>query len=310
MSRIRVVLACALCVTAAATAAWALAYPQNSLPTSLFRALADGAAVVTLGLVVVPALDDSRHRGELAERAAGPLVLASACWVVAELLRVSIEAAQAAGTSLALVGVRTTYEFAAETAAGRTGAMCVASAAVVCGVAAVVRAPRWSPQAMIVAAGAAAIGVSARSVVGHLGESPLGGIAVAVHALAGAVWCGVLAALVLVVGHRGQWARVLPRFSRLSLVCVVVLLACGMVGAAVVLDAPAALYATGYGRVLTAKMVVTAVLIAVAWRNRAGWLPAVRSHRATAGVSRLRSRVELAIMAVALTLAAALAVTG
>jgi putative copper resistance protein D len=40
------------------------------------------------------------------------------------------------------------------------------------------------------------------------------------------------------------------------------------------------------------------------------WLPAARSHRATAVVSRSRSLFELTIMVVALTLAAALAVTG
>jgi putative copper resistance protein D len=103
---------------------------------------------------------------------------------------------------------------------------------------------------------------------------------------------------------------VLPRFSQVSFWCVVVLLVFGVAGAAVTLGSPTDLYDTGYGRVLTAKVVVTVVLVVLAARNRAGWLPAARSHRATVAVSRLRSRVELAVMAVALTLAAALAVTG
>jgi copper resistance protein D len=105
-------------------------------------------------------------------------------------------------------------------------------------------------------------------------------------------------------------ARVLPRFSQLSLPCVATLLTGGVVGAAVTLTSPAQLYATGYGRVLSAKVAVTVVLIVLAWRNRTMWLPAARSHRATAVVSGSRSRIELAIMAVALVLAAALAVTG
>jgi putative copper resistance protein D len=138
----------------------------------------------------------------------------------------------------------------------------------------------------------------------------LGGIAVAVHALAAAAWCGVLAGLVLVVTHRGQWARVLPRFSQMSSWCVVVLLVFGVAGAVATLTSPTDLYGTAYGRVLTAKVVVTVVLVVLAARNRAGWLPAARSHRATVDVSRSRSRVELAVMAIALTLAAALAVTG
>jgi copper resistance protein D len=73
---------------------------------------------------------------------------------------------------------------------------------------------------------------------------------------------------------------------------------------------PAQLYATGYGRLLAAKVVVTVVLVVLAYRNRTMWLPAAQSHRATAVVSRSRAMFELAIMAVALTLGAALAVTG
>jgi putative copper resistance protein D len=83
-----------------------------------------------------------------------------------------------------------------------------------------------------------------------------------------------------------------------------------LISAAVTIASPSQLYATGYGRLLSAKVVVTAVLVVVAYRNRTMWLPAARSHRATAVVSRSRSLFELTIMAVALTLAAALAVTG
>ena len=114
----------------------------------------------------------------------------------------------------------------------------------------------------IAVAGLAAVGVAARPLTGHFSESALGGLAVAVHTLAAALWCGALAALVLTVEHRGQWARVLPRFSQLSLLCVVALLVGGVVGAAVTLGSPAQLYATGYGRLLSAKVVVTVALIA------------------------------------------------
>lgn len=277
----------------------------------LIRAVADVSAVVALGLVVVPALDAPRYRAELAGRAARPLVAVSAAWVVAELVRLFLGASEAAGASYGRLGVALTVEFAVDTAVGRAGLVCLVSAAVVCAVAAT------SPGALlpgstagVVATGAAAIGVAGRSLVGHLAENALGGVAVAVHALAAAVWCGLLAALVLVVTHRGQWARVLPQFSRMSLVCVLALVVFGVLGAVVTLDSPAALYDTGYGRVLTAKIVMTLALVVLAARNRAGWLPAARAHRATAGVSRLKSRIELTLMGVALVLAAALAVTG
>jgi putative copper resistance protein D len=91
---------------------------------------------------------------------------------------------------------------------------------------------------------------------------------------------------------------------------VAALLLGGVLAAVLTITSPSQLYATGYGRLLSAKVVVTVVLVVLAYRNRTMWLPAARSHRATAVLSRSRSLVELAIMAVALTLAAALAVAG
>ena len=303
----RTVAAGAAVVAAAAVAAWALAYPQNSLGGNAVRAVADIAAVVTLGLALVPRFDEPRHRAEVAARAASPLVASSTVWAIAELVRLVVAAAQAAGVSVVRLDVPTAFEFAAGTAAGRSSLICLAAAAAVAIV--VVGLPR-SAASGVAATGLAALGLTARSLVGHLSTSVVGGFAVALHALAAAVWCGTLAALVLTVQRRGQWARVLPRFSKVSLACVVVLLVCGVAGAVVTLPAPAALYATGYGRLLTAKVVLTVALMALAWRNRGRWLPAARAHRTTADVSHQRSRIELALMAVALTLAAALAVTG
>jgi copper resistance protein D len=277
------------------------------LTTTLVRAAADFAAVVAFGLAVVPMLDIDRYRDELIRRATGPLTIAGAAWLVAELLRLGVEAAQAAAVSLTRLGVHTAVDFALHTTPGRAGLFSVAAAALVCVFAAA--APR-SATTNVAVAGFAAAGVAARPLTGHLSDSALGGLAVAVHTLAAALWCGALAALVLTVRHRGQWARVLPRFSQLSLGCVAALLAGGVLGAVVTIGSPTALYATAYGRLLSAKVVLTLVLVLLAYRNRTMWLPAARAHRATAVVSRSRALFELAIMAIALTLAAALAVTG
>ena len=252
-------------------------------------------------------LDIDRYRGELLRRATGPLTIASASWLIADLLRLGVAAAQAAAVPVARLGVRTAVDFALHTTPGRSGLFSAVAAGLVC--VTVVATPR-SASTNVAVAGFAAAGVAARPLTGHLSESALGGVAVAVHTLAAALWCGALAALVLTVEHRGQWARVLPRFSQLSLVCVAALLVGGVLGAVVTLGAPSQLYATGYGRLLSAKVAVTVVLVLLAYRNRTMWLPAARSHRATAVVSRSRASFELAIMAVALTLAAALAVTG
>jgi putative copper resistance protein D len=302
MSRLPTVCAGVIVVAASALCAWALGFPQNSLSLTLVRAIADGAAVVTLGLAVVPMLDVGRYRRELEGRAVAPLIAGSAVWVVAEMARLLVGAAVAEGVSIAQVGARTAMEFAVDTAAGRSGLVCVGAAAVC------LMAAAW-PQSVVVA-GAAAVGVAGRTLVGHVSASPLGGAAIVLHALAAALWCGSLAALVLTVEHRGRWARVLPRFSRMSLWCVLILVVCGIAAAAETWQSPADLLQTGWGRILAAKILVTAGLTILAWRNRTWWLPGARTHRVTADVSSLRSRIELAGMTVALTLAAGLAVTG
>nr|WP_051469097.1 CopD family protein [Mycolicibacterium tusciae] len=296
-----------LVLAAASVVAWGLAYPQGSLPMTLVRAVADCAAVVCLGLAAVPMLDDERYRSELIGRATAPLSIAGALWLVAELGRLIVAAAQAAAVPIWRLGLPTTVDFALDTAAGRAGTLGVAAVGALC--AATVAAPRTAPVNLVVA-GLAAVGLTSRLITGHFFESGLGGLALAVHTLAAALWCGALAGLVLTVEHRGQWARVLPRFSKLSLWCVLSLLLGGTVAAVDRLGSLAELYATGYGRLLVAKIAVAAVLVLLGWRNRTIWLPAARAHRTTAAVSRSRSLIELAVMAVALALAAGLAATG
>jgi putative copper resistance protein D len=310
MTRTRLLAGALPLVAAASMAAWSLAYPDGSPATVLVRTLADCAAVVTLGLAAVPLLETGRYRGELSARATGPLAAAAAVWLVAELTRLVVTAAQTTAVPVMRLGLRTSVQFTLDTTAGRSGLVSVAAAAVclAAGQKGTIAA-RMLP-VVVATVGAAAVGLAVRTVTGHLGENALGGIAVAVHALAAALWCGMLAALALTVRHRGQWARVLPRFSRFSLWCVAALLAAGVFSAVVILDSPADLYATGYGRVLLAKMVLMLALIVVAWRNRSAWLPAARSHQISARASQARSLTELGIMAVALAMAAALAVTG
>lgn len=307
MTHGRAVAGGALVTAAAGVLAWVLAYPGTSLSAVLVRGLADGAAVVTLGLTAVPALDGPRYRDDLLRRSTAPLLAASAVWLSAELARLVLATAEAAGRSVAHVGLGTVWDFSILTAPGRASLVTIAAAAAV--VLAAGLAPRTASVAAVTA-GAAAIGVAGHPLTGHLAEDALGGIAVAVHALAAALWCGVLAAVVLTVAHRGQWARVLPRFSQLSLICVAVLLVGGVGAGLTVLDTPAQLFTTGWGRVLCAKLVLTVALLVLGWRNRTFWLPAARTHRSSAELSRARAYTELGLMTATLAAAATLAVTG
>lgn len=307
MTRGRAVAGGLLVTAAACVLAWALAFPGASLSAALVRALADSAAVVTVGLAVVPALDGPRYRDELLRRGTAPLVAASAVWLAAELLRLVLATAEAAGRRVGDVGLQTVWDFGTHTAPGRAALVTIVAAAAASLAAGL--APRTAPIAAATA-GIAAIGVLGHPLTGHLGEAALGGIAVAVHTLAAALWCGALAALVLTVSHRGQWARVLPRFSQLSLATVAVLLVAGTVAGLAALETPGQLVGSGWGRVLCAKIALTAALLALAWRNRSFWLPDARAHRSSAGLSRTRAYTELGLMAITLAAAATLAVTG
>ena len=294
-------------VAAVVAVAWLLAQPLLSPSAAAARAVADVAAVTALGLAAVHLLDAPRFRDDLMDRASTPLIGAAALWLVAELVRLVLGAAEAAEVSVGRLGVHTVWEFVTLTAAGRSGVLSLLAATAIAATAMVLRP---TPAVRLAAAGAAATGLAARAVTGHLAEGTLSATAVVVHALAAAVWCGVLAALALTVHSRGQWARVLPRYSQLSLVCVAVLLLGGIASAVLRLSGPAALLTTGYGRILLAKLLATTVLLALAARYRSNWVAAAAAHRVTAAQSRRKSVVELTVMVVALTLAAALTVTG
>jgi putative copper resistance protein D len=311
---VRATLVAAVVVTGTVTAGWALAHPALPLAITTVRALADGAAVLTLGLATAPLLESPRYRDQLLARCDRLMGWAAGGWLLLEALRLALATAAAVAVPLTEVSVATMSRFAAVTAPGRSALFGICAGAIlVCLVSWPHRSAGRSPVWTTAAITTAGIGVAARTVSGHLGESAWGGAAVASHALAAALWCGVLAALALTVTSRGQWARVLPVFSRLALWSAGVVLLAGTVAAATAIAAQqnsVDLLGTGYGRILLAKVGVTAGLLWLAWRNRTGWLDEARRHRVSAQRSLARAATELIGMGVALTFAAALSVTG
>ena len=293
-------------MVAALLVAWVLARPELPVVLAALRAAADIAAVVALGLAVVPLLEEQRRRGELSERARGPLVVVGVLWLVAELAQLLAQAARAAGTDMLALTAQAAVQFAAATAPGRS-ALCGVAAAAAVALGGAVRPGAVRDRWVITAAAA---GVAARAITGHVSGNVVAGFAVVGHALAAALWCGTLAAMVLTVRSRGQWARVLPVFARWAVWLAAVLLIGGVGAAAALIDSPAELPGSGHGRILLAKVAGTAVLLVVAWRNRSGWLAAARRHRIGAEDSVRRSVVELTLMTMVLTFAAALSVTG
>ncbi len=101
--------------------------------------------------------------------------------------------------------------------------------------------------------------------------------AVALHAAGFIFWLGALPGLVVVTrAARADLGGLLARFSRLATPLVALLVASGVVLAAVQLETPAALIDTAYGRLLCAKLAAVLILMALAALNRFALTPAIR----------------------------------
>ncbi len=86
------------------------------------RAVADGAEQCDHRLDRGgPALDGPRYRDELRGGPPQPLLAASTMWLAAELVRLVLATAEAAGRSAGNVGLHTVWDFSVETAPARSG---------------------------------------------------------------------------------------------------------------------------------------------------------------------------------------------
>ena len=117
--------------------------------------------------------------------------------------------------------------------------------------------------------------VVATAAIGHPVAGPWPGLAVVVatvHAAGMAVWLGGLAGLLAVVLRPTtpgeELAEVLTPWSRLAFGAVVALVVTGTVQAVREVESPTALFATTYGWVLIAKLILVAVLLAAAGVSR------------------------------------------
>lgn len=166
-------------------------------------------------------------------------------------------------------------------------------------------------RALLLAAAAALAGLLA--FVGHAGATPgaagwLHLTSDLVHLLAAAAWLGGLPAFVLMLsGSRGgadpaagafAFAAT-ARFSVLGIVCVGTLLASGLINSWELLSGPDDLRATAYGRVLSLKLGLFVVMVAIAAVNRVSLtprLPAASAMRALQRNSLIETAVGLAVL--------------
>jgi copper transport protein len=130
--------------------------------------------------------------------------------------------------------------------------------------------------------------------------------AVFMHGVALAFWVGSLAPLALAMREPRQTAvGVLTRFSRIIPFAVAALLASGLLLAIVQLERVDALWTTSYGRVLAVKLVLVALLLAIALWNRVRLTPRIGQGRVGS-----RRQMRLTIVAELILVAVILGVVG
>ena len=214
------------------------------------------------------------------------------------------QAAQAAGTALHRVPAAAAAEFAT----GRFGALLGVRLAILAALAALLppllRGPRpaharaRTAVVLILALG----GLLTWPLTGHAAAGPLTAVAAAtgvVHLAAMAAWLGgllTLAAFVLPGAHPRVLGVLLPAWSRWATAAVVWLAGAGAVQAAIRVGEPAALWQTGYGRLLLGKLAVLAAVLLVADGARR-----LIRRRAAAGPG-LRRRVGVEVLATVVVL--------
>jgi putative copper resistance protein D len=286
--------------------------PLTSWGLPAVRTLADLAAILTVGLllagaVLVPARDGVLVGARLRwTRIARWSALAWALLSLAELvLSLSDVLASPAGSVL---DPTLLWSFARDIGVGRSLVVQVVLALVVAGCAAFIRTTTGALLTLVVALGTVVI----PTFTSHSGTSADHSAAVTtllVHVLALSLWCGGIAALVLLgSSDRRPLPVALPRFSRMALWCAIAVALSGIASAALRLGSPGDLISTSYGRLVLVKTALMAVIAGFGLWHRRHVL-----HRLTDDVARrlfLRvAGVEVLVMAATVGVAVALSRT-
>ena len=143
------------------------------------------------------------------------------------------------------------------------------------------RVTAWIVAAFAIGA-AAAPGLSGHGglTAGHESAS----ISLAIHLASVSAWIGGLVVVVALLRlEPGRAAVLLPRFSTLALICVIVVAESGLLNASLRIASPSSFVDSTYGAFLVAKAVLLACLVLLGWQHRTRVIPAVRDGMPVTG---------------------------
>ncbi|MFI6482116.1 copper resistance D family protein [Nonomuraea sp. NPDC050663] len=271
-------LAALLAVVVASTATAEEAVPGIPLPgpvveygLPIVRVLLDLAAVAVVGLSVLPKLlgFDTPDSTEPIMRRVRPLAVTAAwAWAITALLTIVFQTAELNPGAIPTLGMITDYVDSVGAGQGMLFSAACALVAAGIGLMAVRFGEKVPAELRIVVA---LFGLLPIPVTGHAVDSvwhdPLM-ISMELHVMGAAVWTGGLIAVMTFA--RPLLPEVLPRFSRLATVCLLLVSASGLVSGLGTMaltpggELPGALLTTEYGLLVVTKVALTAALVPVA----------------------------------------------
>lgn len=157
-----------------------------------------------------------------------------------------------------------------------------------------------------VAAVLVATGVAAPALAGHAGlsgEHQVAGISTGIHAVAISCWVGGLAVVsARCLREPGEAMVLLPRFSLLALICVIVAAETGLMSASLTMASVSDLVGSTYGSLIILKAALLAWLGWLGWLQRRRALDRLPDASVPVTVARIAA-IELLVMALAISAA-------
>jgi putative copper resistance protein D len=278
------------------------------------RVLLDVSAVAVVGLSLLAKLlgFDAPDKTEPVMRRVRPLAVTAAwAWAVCALLTIVFQTAELNPGSVPTLGMIASYVDTVGTGQGLLFSAACALAAAGIGLMAVRFGEKVPAELRIIVA---LFGLLPIPVTGHAVNSvwhdPIM-IMMEVHVMGAAAWTGgLVATAVFVASRRELLAVVLPRFSRLATVCLLMVGASGLVSGLGTMaltpgvELPAAILTSQYGILVVIKVTLTALLVPLAAHIRFRLMPGIRRGEAMAVAG--WATAELAVMGLAYGVAVAI----
>lgn len=269
------------------------------------RFVRDIAAAIVVGGIVVGGL--------LGVRPIGRVLRWTSVWALIWLAALAVQIVftlsdLAAADPMAMINGPALWSFLTQIQVGQVFlAQCIGALLIAATAWAVInRTTAWIVTVIAIAA-AAAPGLSGHG--GLTGGHESASISLAIHLASVSAWVGGLVIVVALLRLEPlRAAYLLPRFSTLALICVIVVAESGLLNASMRISSFSSFVSSTYGALLVAKAVLLGCLVLLGWQQRTRLIPAIRAGEAVSGsiLARLASWEFLAMgvaVAVSITMA-------